>query len=98
MSCFLPSSVILKSAGLRPLMGFPLLSFTVTSTTTNWVVAPNLTTPLGAGRAVPRPALKPESQRGRQAAHVARTGKQPQVVAPDGGVEAAECHVVQRVG
>ena len=46
MSCFLPSSVMLKSAGFSPLMGFPLLSFTVTSTTTNWVVAPNLTTPL----------------------------------------------------
>src|ERR1017187_3031022 len=47
MSCFLPSSVMLKSDGFRPLMGLPLLSLTVTSTTTNWVVAPNLTTPLG---------------------------------------------------
>src|SRR6516164_2145854 len=44
MSCFLPSSVMLKSAGFRPLMGLPLLSFTETSTTTNWVVVPNLTT------------------------------------------------------
>src|ERR1035441_1164659 len=48
MSCFLPSSVMLKSDGFRPLMGLPFLSFTVTSTTTSWVVAPNLTTPLGA--------------------------------------------------
>src|SRR5258708_5522047 len=49
MSCFLPSSVMLKSAGFRPLIGFPLLSFTETSTTTNWVVVPNLTTGLVAG-------------------------------------------------
>src|ERR1039457_808016 len=140
MSCFLPSSVMLKSAGFRPLIGFPLLSFTVTSTTTNWVVVANLKPPLGAagggvcaargvcggiaettsrplrsvarmgrivlksspqiesGGAVPRSALEPETQRGRHAAHVAGTGKQPQGVAPDGGVEAAECHVVQRVG
>src|ERR1039457_4848443 len=128
MSCFLPSSVMLKSAGFRPLMGFPLLSFTVTSTTTNWVVAPNLTTPFGgaggvcaarcvcgdcaettskllksvaimarivsnlplkSNRAGHRPSLllEPESQRGRHAPHVARIGKQPQGVAPDGRVE-----------
>src|ERR1017187_246746 len=48
MSCFLPSSVMLKSAGFRPLIGLPLLSFTVTSTTTNWVVVANLKPPLGA--------------------------------------------------
>src|SRR5260370_5320213 len=49
MSCFLPSSVMLKSAGFRPLIGLPLFSFTETSTTTNWVVVPNLMTGLVAG-------------------------------------------------
>src|SRR5947208_12298468 len=51
MSCFLPSSVMVKSAGVRPLIGLPLLSLAVTSTTTSCVVAPNLVTPLGAAGA-----------------------------------------------
>ena len=53
-------------------MGFPLLSFTVTSTTTNWVVAPNLTTPLGAaGRGLTRCLLRLRRLRGnyQQPAH-----------------------------
>src|SRR5260370_22819122 len=49
MSCFLPSSVMLKSAGFRCLIWFPLLSFTETSTTNNCVVVPNLMTGLVAG-------------------------------------------------
>src|ERR1035437_49860 len=46
--CGLPSSVTVKSAVFRPLMGLPSLSFADMLTTTNWVVASSLKAPLGA--------------------------------------------------
>src|ERR1039458_10362351 len=47
MSCFLPSSVIVKSDGFNPLMGSPFLPLADTSTTTNCVVAANFAAPSG---------------------------------------------------
>src|ERR1019366_1782540 len=48
MVCALPSSVTVKSAGFRPLMGLPSLSLADRLTTTNCVVASNLKPPLWA--------------------------------------------------
>src|SRR5260370_42556705 len=46
MVCATPSSVMVKSLAVRPSMGLPLLSVTLTVSTTNWVLLWNLTVPL----------------------------------------------------
>src|SRR5580692_990702 len=49
MLCSAPSSVTVKSFAVRPSTGLPLLSFTFTVSTTNWLLVENVDGPAPAG-------------------------------------------------
>src|SRR5580658_2989167 len=106
MVCGFPSSVRMKSLEVRPPMGLPFLSLTLTVRITSCVLLENVVWPGGwafatraarSSRKTWRMKLEVEAKRGLDTAHVISRSRQTKLRAGGDNVPACERNVIQRV-